>query len=286
METNILHAISSRYNFLTKSGKKLADYVLTNKFRVQYMSISSLAEHSQVSEATITRFCKELGISGYNSLKLELAKANVALNHEFDSSMEIGTIAESDSFTTICKKLFSRNVAALRETLELIDEVNCEKAVQFLSNANHVYCFGQGSSNVMAKEAWARFSTITPNFIHIEDSHMQTMAASLCTPSDVILFFSYSGSTKDVSDILTPAKHAGARVILITHFSNSPAAAFADSILLCGSKENPLQSGSIAAKLGQLFIIDYLFHQYCKYKKSICVDNLDKTSSAISSKLL
>ena len=285
MQRDILYAITEHYNSLTRSGKKLADYIFANKTNVQYMSITSLAENSNVSEATITRFCKELGMSGYNDFKLSLAKANGALTMKI-SSEEFETTTDDTDFKTICKKLFVVNVTALKETLHLLDESSALQAIQMLSTANRVYCFGQGGSNLMAKEAWARFSTATSKFIHIEDSHMQAVASSLCNSLDVILFFSYSGSTKDMKDILIPAKKAGAKIILITHFSKSPASEYADVILLCGSKESPLESGSVAAKMGQLFIIDYLFYVYCQSNKAICESNLETTATVISSKLL
>ena len=138
----------------------------------------------------------------------------------------------------------------------------------------------------MAMEAWARFSTASSNFIHIEDSHMQAMASSLCTKQDAILFFSYSGATKDMLDVLKPAKSNGASIILITHFSNSPAAMLADVSLLCGPSESPLQSGSIAAKVGQLFIIDYLFHGFCQQNPESCTAARQATAQATARKLL
>ena len=76
MSENILETITTQYHSLTRSSQKLADYILANAHDAQYMSISGLAEHSGVSEASITRFCRSLGLTGYNSLKLALAKAD------------------------------------------------------------------------------------------------------------------------------------------------------------------------------------------------------------------
>lgn len=78
MTGNILEVITEQYHSLTRSGKKLADYIFANTYHVQYMSISNLAENSGVSEASITRFCHNLGLSGYIELKLALAKADYA----------------------------------------------------------------------------------------------------------------------------------------------------------------------------------------------------------------
>lgn len=41
MQSNILDFISQQYNTMTRSSKKLADYIFTNKSMVQYMSITS-----------------------------------------------------------------------------------------------------------------------------------------------------------------------------------------------------------------------------------------------------
>ena len=75
MAVSILDSMTERYNSLTRSGKKLANYILSNTIEVQYLSINSLAESSGVSEATITRFCRQLGLTGYNDLKIALAKS-------------------------------------------------------------------------------------------------------------------------------------------------------------------------------------------------------------------
>lgn len=285
MQPNILDSITNQYNSMTRSGKKLADYIFSNKSQTQYMSITSLAEASGVSEASITRFCRGLGLAGYNDFKLALAKND----HPAFSDGSLGDrddVTEKDSIKMISKKLCQIDITALSETLELIDSESAALAVNLLTEADRVFCFGQGGSNVMAREAWALFSTASPCFIHIEDSHMQAMAASLCTTRDIILFFSYSGSTRDMLDVLRPAKTRGAKIILITHFSNSPAAVISDVILLCGSNESPLQSGSIAAKMAQMFVIDYLFHAYCLQNRDICTEARATTAQATARKLL
>lgn len=285
MAYTILNLISEQYSNMTRSSKKLSNYILNNKSSVQYMSITSLAKACNVSEATITRFCKNLNLEGYNELKLALAKAdNTSVMG--DPSNDGQSVNDSDDSINICKKLYKIDQNALSESLDLVNPDSIAQAVSAMSKANRIYCFGQGGSNIMAMEAWARFSTISSHFIHISDSHMQAMAAALCEPSDVILFFSYSGSTRDMLDVLRPAKKNGATIILITHFSNSLAASLSDTVLLCGSNESPLQSGSIAAKIGQMFIIDYLFYFFGLQNPQNVSHARNATAQATAKKLL
>ncbi|MDO4343593.1 MAG: MurR/RpiR family transcriptional regulator [Eubacteriales bacterium] len=285
MSATILDAITEQYPSFTRSAKKLADYIFVNTTNTQYMSISSLAENSGVSEATITRFCRKLGLAGYNDFKLAIAKCDrvTDMGEPSDSPQ---TITSEDSLSCIFQKLLSSNILSLNETYELLDEQAITRAVDLLSDAGRVYCFGHGGSSVMAMEAWARFSTASPRFIHIADSHMQVIAVSLATPRDVILFFSYSGATRDMEDILNIARTRGIPIILITHFPKSQAAAFADVVLLCGYNESPLQSGSIAAKMGQMFLIDCLFYGYCKKNPEVSSAAKATTAEAITKKLL
>lgn len=285
MNGNILESITEQYHSLTRSGKKLADYIFANTSATQYLSISALAENSGVSEASITRFCHSLGLSGYNDFKLALAKAD-RITDLGDPSDAPQTITSEDTLNNIFHKLHASHIASLNETLEQLDEKEVSRAVDLLSAADRIYCFGQGGSMVMAMEAWARFSTASSRFVHIADSHMQAMTTALATSKDVILFFSYSGSTKDMEDIMNIAKSREIPIILITHFPKSRAAEFADVILLCGYNESPLQSGSVAAKVGQLFLIECLFYGFCKRNPELCASARTSTAEAIAKKLL
>lgn len=285
MTENILEEMTNRYNQMTRSGKLLANYIFANTEKAQYLSITSLAENCGVSEATITRFCRTLGLSGYNDLKLALAKT-AHPNELGEFSDQPQGIITTDTIGSIGKKLRDAFFVSVNETLEQMEPVTFGRAVMYLHRARQVFCFGQGGNTVLAQEAWARFSQVTNKFIHIADSHMQIMATSLADAQDVILFFSYSGSTKDAEELLTLAKKRHIPIILLTHFRNSMAAQLADVILLCGYNESPLQSGCIAAKIGQLLLLECLYYSYCNQDPDAIKEARASTSEAISKKLL
>lgn len=56
------------------------------------------------------------------------------------------------------------------------------------------------------------------------------MIAATMRPGEAAVVFSYSGATKDSIHVAELAKHAGAKVICITHFAKSPLTAFADLV--------------------------------------------------------
>lgn len=140
---------------------------------------------------------------------------------------------------------------------------------------------------ILAVAAGTQLTRWLPFLLFPENkAHMQVMHLALATEKDVLLFFSYSGSTKDMEDIMHIAKERRISVILVTHFPNSCAAGYADVVLLCGYNESPLQSGSVAAKLGQLFIIECLFYVFCKRNPDILSKARASTIEAIMPKFL
>lgn len=281
---NIFESINSQYFDLTNSERKVADYVLAHQIEAQYMSISELAEECSVADATISRFCRRLGLGGYNAFKLELAKASMAAQSAASSATEPG--AGEDTVLQEGKRLLSESVAALEQTLSFLKPEQVELAVRSLEGAKRVFCMGQGSSMVMAEEAWTLFSTVSTRFIFVPDSHLQITAISLMEEGDVVLFFSYSGSTKDLQDVLELSKTRGVKVVLITRFPKSPGGQQADVVLQCGSNEGPMQAGSVNARMAQLFVISVLFDRLCSYRPEVTVEHRELISEAVARKHL
>lgn len=212
---NIFETISSQYFQLTNSEKKVADYVLRHRIDVQYMSISELAEECTVADATISRFCRRLGLTGYNAFKLELAKASMTRDsHRADAAI----LQESSGFHAMCKKLLGENVAVLEQTIQLLDPRQVSRAVDLLRRSRRVVCMGQGSSMVLSEEAWTLFSTVSPKFLFVPDSHLQMNTLALMDPDELVLFFSYSGSTRDFQDLLEVARQRQVKVVLVSRF--------------------------------------------------------------------
>ena len=62
-------------------------------------------------------------------------------------------------------------------------------------------------------------------------------------------------------ETLKIARERQGKVILVTRFPHSPGAELSDIVLQCGANENPLQSGSVAARIAQMYLIDVLFSE-------------------------
>ena len=115
---------------------------------------------------------------------------------------------------------------------------------------------------------------------------MQIIASATLTEADAVLFFSYSGATKDMMETLTVVREQGAKTILITRFPRSPGAALADVVLQCGSNESPLEHGSVPARIAQLFLLDILFTRVTLSEPDGCQTNRQRIAAALADKHL
>lgn len=280
---NVFTKINREYYQLTGAEKKIADYILSQRQDCQYMSISELAEVAEVAEATVSRFCRRLGYRGYSAFKLAVAGASAG---QRPVNPLYGEILAEDNVGEMCRKICAADVDAITQTLAMIDPAAITAAADLLLGADQVLCMGLGGSMILATEAAHLFSTALPNFYAVEDSHHQAIRAAMLTSRDAVLYFSYSGSTRDMVELLKLARERGAGTVLITRFPKSLGAALADIVLECGAKEGPLQMGSIAARMGPLYLTDVLFNEMCRRDMEGCRERRRMVADALADKHL
>lgn len=282
-EDNVFNRITSAYYTLTVSEKKLANFIVANGPTAQGLSISEMAQACSVGEATVSRFCRRLGYHGYGSFKLAIAGASA--NYASTSPLT-GEIQPDDTIPDLCGRLASIDINAITETQTLIRPEDVHTAADALCAAGKVLCMGQGGSMLMAQETAHLFSTAFPGYFPVHDSHLQAIAVSQLSEQDLILYFSYSGSTKELIDLLNIARQRRIKSLLITRYPNSPGAKLASLVLQCGSIEGPLQLGSVAARIAQLYLVDVLFAEVCRRDLDACRRRRERVADALSEKHL
>ena len=279
--TNFWELLQQRQDELTKSGRAVADYLVHHADEAQYLSISSLARECKVAEATVFRFCRALGFEGYHEMRISLAQANAT------GALVNQRVPEPDADTaTLCEHASALLMTTINGTQNALSPEAVDRASELLRKARQVYCLGQGGSMLIANDICARFACISTKFRTAGDSHLQLVTASLMTPEDVVLFVSYSGATRDMLETLRTARAAGAKIILLTHYEDSPGAKLADVVLLCGAQESPLDSGNIPIKVALLYVAEVLVLRYTMDDPQNVMDAQDRTSEALAVKML
>lgn len=281
--SSFLTEIQLSYNQFTKTEKKIADYVIKNAEQVLFMSISDLSDACRVADASVYRFCRTVGLKGYQEFKMKLS---LSLSNDDSAEKAKGDSApQYMGLDYILDGILETNINTLKETRRLADFDSISEVVTMMREAKRIYFFGVGDSLLVAQIARNVFLRITNKVFCVEDPHMQAMTASMATEEDLIIILSYSGSTKDNVYVANIAKEAGAKVVAISRFLKSPLTSYTDVLLLCGSNEGPLEGGAMGTKMSQMFVIDVLFHEYYRRNHEDSKTNNRKTSRAVVEKL-
>lgn len=281
--SNLLLDIQLSYNQFTKTEKKIADFITRNTNSALFMSITDLAEACGVADASVHRFCRTMGVKGYQEFKMKLS-LSISPENSQDNSKE-GSKVKQDSLEAALEDILQNHINALRETKLLMKKEELEHTLDLMENAKNIYFFGIGDSLLTAREARNKFLRIVKKVNCIDDPHMQAMTASMLGKDDLLIIISYSGATKDNVYVAKIAKKSGAKVVGITRFIKSPLTSYTDALLVCGSNEGPFDGGSMGAKLSQLYIIDVLFQEYYRRNREESIENNRRTSTAVVDKL-
>lgn len=257
----------------TRSELKLYEYICHHYEKVMYHSLTELSEICQVGEATILRFCRKIGLKGYQDFKLAVAQELSLMNQK------------SQSEETFIEKIKHNMISVIEDTYTALDEPDLMRAIELIDASSDIVIYGVGHSGISALDLKSRFLRIGRNVQVVTDPHFQIMRSCSMDSNTVVIAISLTGSTKDIIDAVAKAKEREAKIVAITNYVRSPLTKHADVVLLTSGKENPLDGGSMVAKVSQLYVIDLLCTGYA-------IENIEKaqaykqhTAAAVSEKM-
>ncbi len=274
--STIKSVIQSHYPSLSKSEKKIADYILENFSEIMYLSVTELGEKSGVGETSVFRFCKHIGLKGYHEFKLLVAQDVVKIENADKSTDDLKHYAE-----VIKDNIFEK----ITESLNFLDLKQLDLALSYLAKCKRICFMGLGSSGIsaqIAKERFMRLGIIAEAAI---DAHRQNTIASIFNCEDVIVAFSISGDTKDLMEALEMAHNNGVKIIVVTSYMKSAMTRYADVVLITSGKEHFMEGGTLASSISQLYIVDILVTGFYLLDVEKSQIMREKTGRAILSKL-
>lgn len=269
--------IKMLYNEMGKAEKQIANWIMENPGKIISLSIVELAEQCKCSEATIVRFSKRLGLSGYQELKISLAS-------EGGESYISTHISKDDSAYQIYEKVCNDIYMSLEKTKKSLNADAISKAADAICKAKKIVVFGLGNSASVATDASHKFLRAGLNAVAYSDNHMQVIAASHLSTDDVVIAISHSGSSKDIVEALKLAKEHGASTIAITNSGKSPILKQADIVLSTTADETQYNILALNSRIVQLAIIDSLYFYIVCNRSDEALESIRETERALQTK--
>lgn len=261
MLSEIENRIESNFNSLSKTEKRIAEYIKENGTASCYLTIGELAKEADTSPSAITRFIKKIGYQNYQEMRLELAESPDPAETPF-----FPEIHEGDSAMSIATATFQNGISSLSGTLAILNQDSLMQALNYLSGCRTCGIYGLGSSAIMAEAFCQRFLRTSLNTKFFSDYHMQLMMAGTLDEKDCAVLISHTGRNIDTIRIAEVLKERNVPIVLITSNASSPLARMADVALVCVSEETKYRPEAISSSISHLLLIDTLFTLYAVKK--------------------
>lgn len=230
----------------------MADHVLNHAAQVMHSSMADLAREVGVSEPTIVRFCRAIGCSGFQDLKLKLAQSLAA-----GASFGQFSISEDDSIEELSHKIFDTTLATLMDVRESLDADAMGQAILAMAEARRVEFYGFGASGAVASDAQHKFFRLQVSTAAYSDPHMQAMSAVTLGPYDVAVAISQTGRTKDLLHSASLVVETGATLISLCP-SNTPLAELGRIHIPIDVTEDTDIYTPLSSRIAHLVVIDVL----------------------------
>lgn len=279
---NILIKIRDMKENLTPVERLVAEYILANMEEIPHLSIKSLAKLSKTSDASVLRFCKTMGYSGYRSFIVSISAALGSMDDERKD--QYTDIQPGDDLNTIISNISRNNMKSIEDTLSVLDRGEVARAVKALRASNRIVFIGIGASGLVCRDGEQKFSRINKMSHAYTDGHSQLTAATLLGKGDVAIFVSNSGDTVEILETLDIAKKNTATTIAITKYNRSELADKADILLGISTPEVTMRSGAMGSRIAMLTVIDMLFAGVASAEYRSVKKYLSKTHNILAGK--
>lgn len=279
---SIQSTIEAAASSLPPSLSRIATAIREQPSIVIDMTINELAQECRTSVASVVRFCRAIGFSGYAALRMALATELGKEAAQFSARGAFGSeISDADTLQEAVSKLAALELLAIEETVARLDFDVLEAAITAIDGADRILLYGIGASQFVAEDLAHKLLRVGRNAHVLADPHEAVAATVLQTAPTVAIGFSHSGATIETVRFLETARRNGAATIAVTSAKDSPLARAADHALFTEVRESSFRAGAMVSRIAQLTLVDCLFVGVAKRRFNETVDALRRTREAM-----
>lgn len=251
-----LSVIKGLYSQFTPTEQQVADYIFRNLRDFHRLSISEVAEQCGVSVATLTRFARSCGYSGFPELRTSLIPDILDWQKNRYHQVALQELCPEDPATDVIKKFEMRMQEASSQALSTVEPEQLELAVQAILKANRIILIGNGGSVYLAASTALKFLKLGLTAISYLDFNGIQASTLILQEGDVAIAVSHSGTTRETLESLALAVGTGCTTIACTGWGKSPLAKISDIQLVYGLVQQESEIG--LARVIQALMLDLL----------------------------
>lgn len=239
---------------LTPAGRRIGAFVLDHPHDLIHLTVTDTAERTATSVGSVVRFCQDLGLRGFQDLKIRLAAGTGSA----PTALQAEDVRPDDPPPAVFAKVLRAGADALADAATTVSGTAFARAVDLVGGAARVLVVAVGTSAPVAADAAHRLRTVGLLAEAPGDVHLQHVSARLLTAADACLAVSHTGQTRETLATVAAARAAGATTVVVTSFVRSPLTKLADAVLVAGSRETAFRVEAMSSRLAHVAVLDAL----------------------------
>ncbi len=230
------------YDSLSKSQRKVTEFLLTHGIDVVYLSAARIAKLVQVNRSTVVRTAQALGYGGFPDMQQALqahflSRLSSVERFQYGSRQLIegmGEGSEAADSSAILQRVIRTETEHIENLLQQVSPENFAQVVDLMASARQIYIIGLRASMPLALHLGIPLRLIRPNCAVLAYNSANSLSESVedFTDQDVLFAITYSRYARDTLNTMDYARSVGAKVIALTDSPLSPAATRADRVFV------------------------------------------------------
>ncbi|OAT26918.1 MurR/RpiR family transcriptional regulator [Proteus myxofaciens] len=259
-----MSTLTKKLKHLLTQGKgteqRIANYLLENSENIVSMNVAELATKANVSSASVIRFSRQMGYSGYPEFKVDYLLEEK--QQKTSGNILYGNLEKTDTTKQIISKTGNLFTTAIQDSLALLDADVIDALAKNMVSAKRIVLFGIGASAVVASDIFHKLIRVNKNTLFSPDLHAQLAYSANLSSEDMAIAVTARGNTTDINRMLKSAKNEGCLTVALTRFGQDEATRLADYTLPYFYDEQHSQLGVITPQVLQMIAFDVLFFKY------------------------
>lgn len=274
-KNDIISRINEKYSAMSKGHKAIAAYIMDHYDQAVFMTAAKMGKELNISESTVVRFASGLGYEGYPQMQQALAVwVKSKLNTVESMDVKYGNSTQSEVLTSV----LSSDIEKIRHTIEHLDPVAFETAVDLILEARTVYILGIRSCQPLADFLSFYLNMIRGNIVQIKTTSTSEIFEQMIriNEEDCIIGISFPRYSMRTLKAMEFANDRNAKVVTITDSVHSPMNLYSSCNLLARSDMVSIVDSLVAP----LSVINALVIALCLKQPDVVKANLEALEGA------
>lgn len=272
---DIITRINERFSSMSKSHKVIAAFISDHYDQAVFMTAAKLGETVGISESTVVRFATGIGYDGYPEFQKALEEW---VKNKLNSVQRVDAKYGKSTQSEILSAVLTSDIEKINDTMENLDPVAFETAVNIIIEAKTIYIVGIRSCEPLADFLSFYLNMIRGNVVLVRTTSVSEIFEQMIRidDKDAIIGISFPRYSMRTLKAMEFANDRNAKVVTITDTVHSPMNLYSSCNLLARSDMVSIVDSLVAP----LSVINALVVALCLKRPQEVKRNLESLEEA------